>query len=98
MTIMTRSRVLKSLIAASCAVFMGTTATADEDVFRIHVQTHFAQGWSTSLMSEARELGVTQFRDGIYWSKVESTAGSYHFSSIRNYMAEAARNRLKPLP
>jgi len=95
---MIRSRVLKPLIAVSCAAFIGAPATAEDTKFAVHVQMHFAQGWPTSLMSEATALGVTQFRDGVYWSKVESTAGDYDFSSIRNYMSRAARNNLEPLP
>jgi len=57
---------------------------------QLGVQTHFAQGWSASLLTKLAELGVTEIRDGQTWSQVEKTAGQYNFTpSLVNYMDRA---------
>ncbi|WP_157966325.1 hypothetical protein [Oceanibium sediminis] len=92
------SRCIRMLAAALAVSAWAGAATGADDRFKIHVQMHFAQGWSTSLMAPARELGVTEFRDGVYWNKIESTRGSYDFASVAAYFLAAARNGMKPLP
>ncbi len=54
---------------------------------QLGVQTHFSQGWSTSLLGKLKDLGVTEIRDEQVWDQIESTAGQYNFSGkVTNYM------------
>jgi hypothetical protein len=48
--------------------------------FRLGAVTHFSQGWPTSIIPHAVELGVTHIRDSIPWSRIETTPGVYDFS------------------
>ncbi|WP_313433549.1 calcium-binding protein [Novosphingobium sp.] len=43
-------------------------------------QTHFSQGWSTSLLDAAGKLGADSIRDSVPWAAVENVAGKYDFS------------------
>lgn len=53
-------------------------------------QTHFSQGWSTTLLTRAKELGVTDIRDAQPWGTVETTLGVYNFPKMyTDYMAKA---------
>ena len=50
--------------------------------------TAFAQqGWDFSILDTARSMGATTLRDGVSWSDIETTAGTYQFSSAKvNYL------------
>ncbi len=50
--------------------------------------TAFAQqGWDFSILDTARSIGATTLRDGVSWSDIETTAGTYQFSSANvNYL------------
>ncbi len=50
--------------------------------------TAFAQqGWDFSILDTARTMGATTLRDGVSWSDIETTAGTYQFSSAKvNYL------------
>lgn len=43
-------------------------------------QTHFSQGWSTSLLDAAGSLGAGAVRDSLPWNAIETVAGQYDFS------------------
>lgn len=45
--------------------------------------THFAQGWSTDLLNDAAEIGVSDIRDTILWEEIETIKNEYDFSSGR---------------
>ena len=47
---------------------------------QLGVQTHFSQGWNTSLLSKLSALGVTEIRDSQPWASVETKAGEYKFT------------------
>lgn len=43
-------------------------------------QTHFSQGWDTSLLGAATAIGVETIRDSLPWAAIETAAGTYDFS------------------
>ena len=47
---------------------------------QLGVQTHFSQGWNTSLLSKLSALGVTEIRDSQPWASVETKTGEYNFT------------------
>lgn len=47
---------------------------------RLGAQTHFSQGWNTSLLDAAANLGVDGIRDSVPWGAIEKAAGKYDFS------------------
>jgi hypothetical protein len=53
------------------------------------VNTHFAQGWETSLIPLIRAAGFSWIRDGLEWQSVEPRKGEFDFSF------EVARRVLK---
>ncbi|WP_293677602.1 glycosyl hydrolase [uncultured Phenylobacterium sp.] len=58
---------------------------------KLGVQTHFSQGWSTTLLDRAKALGVTGIRDSQPWSAVEKTPDTYSFpTAYTDYMSKAA--------
>ena len=64
------------------------------------VQTHFAQGWNTDVMSLLARGGVAQIRDEQYWQNVEPTLTApptYNFANFQPYMALASAASLNPL-
>lgn len=53
------------------------------------VQTHFSQGWNTSLIAKIAALGATEIRDEQEWGKVETSVDNYVFTpTLTNYMAK----------
>jgi len=73
--------------ALGLSTLAAAPGVAQDEPFAIDVQMHFAQGWTTDLMTPAKAMGAAGFRDGIYWSKIEPTKGTYDFSSVRGYTA-----------
>lgn len=67
------------------------------EVFRLGVQTHFEQGWSTDLIERAKQLGAPAVRDEIGWAKVETKLGVYDFSGADAYMRPLFEAGLTPL-
>jgi len=60
------------------------------DPMQLGVQTHFSQGWSTTLLSKLKDLGITEIRDEQEWNKVEIKTGQYSFpTGLTNYMDKA---------
>src|SRR5689334_15049613 len=45
------------------------------------VQTHFSQGWSTSLFDTLDTLGIGAIRDCVRWANFETVQGSYSLST-----------------
>lgn len=59
-------------------------------IMQLGVQTHFSQGWSTTLLDKAKALGITEIRDSQPWGSVETTPDVYSFpTAYTNYMAKA---------
>jgi hypothetical protein len=64
------------------------------------VQTHFAQGWNTDVLSLLARAGIAQVRDEQYWQNVEPTRTSpatYTFTGFQPYMAALSAAHLNPL-
>lgn len=47
---------------------------------QLGAQTHFGQGWQSSLLNVAEGLGVDVIRDGLPWALVETAKGKFDFS------------------
>lgn len=56
-------------------------------------QTHFSQGQNTGLLSLVKALGVTEIRDSIPWSVVETARGQYNIPSGYDSYMQAADNQ-----
>ena len=76
------------LILSIVAILSGQATLGDDRVpdFRLGVQTHFEQGWSTKLIPLVVQLGAVSVRDEIDWSETEQAIGSYDFSAADQYM------------
>lgn len=46
---------------------------------KLSTQTHFSQGWSTSLLRDIASMGTDQIRDAVPWNLVERKEGKYNF-------------------
>lgn len=62
------------------AAISGGAAAADEGRLVLGAQSHFAQGWSLSVLEPARNIGVGTLRDSFPWKIVERVPGRYEFS------------------
>ncbi|WP_306129443.1 hypothetical protein [Roseovarius sp. MMSF_3350] len=76
----------------------GAQGRAEENLpeFRLGVQAHFEQGWSTQLIERAAELGAVSVRDEISWRESETTKGIYDFSIADQYMQPLIEAGIKP--
>jgi hypothetical protein len=65
-----------------------TSVAVTPNAMVLGAATAFAQqGWDFSILDTARSMGATTLRDGITWSDIESTAGTYKFTSASvNYL------------
>lgn len=91
-----RSGTLVASADTTYAVVAPVTVSAMSDS-PFGVCTHFAEGWSTAVTPLIAKGGMALFRDEQYWSSVETTLGSYNFSSFTPYMTAAATAGLTPL-
>ncbi|TMM51059.1 glycosyl hydrolase [Sulfitobacter sabulilitoris] len=91
---------MRPLATTCCAVIVawasGAAAQHRVDAFRLGVQTHFEQGWSTDLIETAKRLGAPAVRDEIGWSEVETAPGVYDFSVADAYMHPLIRAGIMP--
>lgn len=46
---------------------------------KLSTQTHFSQGWNTSLLKDITSLGTDMIRDAVPWNFVEKRPGEYNF-------------------
>lgn len=65
---------------ATTTALVPIATAADFGPFGLGAQTHFSQGWSTSVLSQAQQVKVGMLRDSVPWTAGEKTAGVYDFS------------------
>lgn len=51
--------------------------------------SNFGQGWAPRLLEASRAIPVTDFRDAVYWSRVEKRPGQFRFQGARSLFPEA---------
>lgn len=67
-----------TVAARTSATLRKTTAMSGSGApMMLGVQTHFSQGWPTSVLPLADQAGVTLLRDSLAWSTGEATKGTY---------------------
>ncbi len=62
------------------------------------VATHFAHGWNPDMIPLIENAGAKNFRDEMYWSRMEPSAGVYETpEDYTEYYETAVENNLEPL-
>lgn len=67
--------------AAAAAAALQAAPASGSAAMPLGVQTHFSQGWATSLVDRVRSSGAMGVRDSIPWSRGEPTRGRYAIDS-----------------
>ncbi|MEO0917480.1 MAG: hypothetical protein AAFY31_10940, partial [Pseudomonadota bacterium] len=85
---MTKVRQTSSLIVgiAAAAVMIGGAAVNADDQPRgpeLAVVSNMSQGSVPGLLLAARDLGISDFRDGVDWGRLEPAPGTFAFTDIR---------------
>lgn len=74
-----------------------TPAPGTSDFF-LGVQTHFGQGWNTTIVPRLTAGNISSVRDELYWQIVEPGAGNFSFpAAYDDYMAALKNNNISPL-
>ena len=86
---------IRLAITACAAMALAAPATG---AMRLGVNTHFDQGWPTTLLSKVHLSGASAIRDTVTWGKVERRSGAYDFTNANSgYMVAACAASLPTL-
>ncbi len=76
-----------------CSVASQPVQPAERAPMALGAAANFSQGWSEATFAAARELGVTEYRDGISWAEIERRPGEYDFSRPKTLFPDRLAER-----